>query len=208
MRPDISCSLIFPYIRFFNASPHGGAVDFYLGSTLVAAGIKYLSFTPYIKTGTGMQCVKFTRSGRKDEVCEKLCFNQNPGEVKLIAVAGKADNAHFFTIDESVKKENRSFGNIRFCKLCPDDDGIDVYINNIHKVADMHFQETSKYFPVQNGSCDVKIACGDKIIIPSENIRFKKGEYLTCFITGLKNEYPRINKVISTDAPSYNGFYL
>jgi len=208
MKPDMGNAQIFPYIRFLNASPQGGALDFYIGSTLVAAGIKFLSFTPYIKTSTGMQCVKFTRSGRKDEVTDKLCFCQNPGEVKLIVAAGKADSAHFFTLDENTRADSSAFGNIRFCNLCPEDDGMDIYINNMHKVADMHFKETSKYFPIQNGSCNIKTVSNGNTIIKPEDIRLKKGEYCTYFIAGLKNEYPRIRKTISTDAPSYSGFYL
>ena len=148
---------LFPYIRFFNASMHGGKMDFYIGNTMVAASIGFGQYTGYMKCKTGPQSYKVTREGKKDDVIEKIIIEQNVGEVTTLCMTGKADNPQIFVINEPTDKNNITYGHLRICNLCPEKISFDVYANNKKILGDIGYREISKYMEMHGAEYDFTV---------------------------------------------------
>ena len=143
-----NCGFLFSYIRFMNFSPHGGSADFYIGNTLVCAGLKYGSYSPYIKTASGPQVYKATRCGRKDEIINKITLCQNVGEVHNLCLCGKADNAAFYAVKEPKEALDKEYGNLRICNLSLGTDKLNIWANDEMIVGDMEYKDISKYLKI------------------------------------------------------------
>lgn len=199
---------LFPYIRFFNASPQGGSLDFYIGNTLVAAGIKFGTFTSYMKTSTIPITYKATRSGRKDEVVQTIVIGQSIGEVHSLCVVGKPDKPEFMAIEETTRRDNMEYGHLRICNLSPGENGFDVYANENRILGDINFKEISRYMEIRPQTYEMSLWNKEKRILNLGRLNMRQGKFNTLYITGLENEIPYISHVFSTDAASYSGFYL
>jgi len=199
---------LFPYVRFFNASPHGGSMDFYIGNTLVGAGIKYGSFTGYIKTMSSPVTYKAARSGRKDDIIHKITLSQKVGDVCTLCVTNKADKAEFMIIDEICEKNNMDYGHIRICNLSPENAGLDIYADQRKILGDINFKEISRYMAIRPQSYEISVWKNEKRILNCHSLDMRQGKFNTLYIIGLLDEVPKISNVFSVDAASYNGFYL
>ena len=181
---------LFPYVRFFNASPDAGSIDFYCNNDILAAGIPYGSFSVYIKVSRGMQCFKITKSGSKSDVLAEIKVNFSIGDVYDIC----AVNRYPKTV----------------CNLSLDMKSINIYADNNCFIGDIKYLEISKYvemiadkytFDVKNSETGKKILnCGTQII--------KQGKYNTLYILSKSEPYADPICVFTIDAASYTGFYL
>ena len=199
---------LFPYIRFFNASPQGGSLDFYVGNTLVAAGIKFGSFTDYIKTSTAPTIFKATRAGIKTEKVCDITYTQKTGNVATLCVAGKPDKCEFAIMEEPTLKTNMEYGHIRICNLCPEEDAFDILANDKMILGDIGFKEISKYMEIQPNEYEIKLITTEKKVLNCGHFSFRPSKFNTLYILGLKNEIPLISIKMTKDAGSYSGFYL
>ena len=199
---------LFPYIRFLNASPQGGSLDFYIGNTLVAAGIKFGTFTSYMKTSTAPVTYKATRAGKKDDVVQTVVICQNIGEVRSLCVVNKADKPEFMAIEEPTLRNNMEYGHLRICNFSPDKRGFDVYANETRILGDVNFKEISRYMEIRPQSYEISLWHKEKRILNCGKLNMKHGKFNTLYITGLENENPYLSHILSTDAASYSGFYL
>lgn len=198
---------LFPYIRFFNASPQGGSIDFYIGNTLVAAGIGFGHFTSFIKAGSGMQFYKATRAGRKDEVIADIALRQNIGEVHSLCVVGKADKPEFIAIEEPSKKRDTNYSNFRVCNLSPEETSFDVFANDSMILGDIKYKEVSDYMQMVPDNYEIAFSQNKKRV-PAGMHTMKQGRFGTLYIIGLTDEQPFLRGEITVDAGSYGGFYL
>ncbi len=202
------CGFLFPYIRFFNASESGGALDFYIGNTLTAAGIKFGSFTEYMKAGTGPKVYKVTRSGKKDDVLAKITVNQNVGEVMSLAVTDMENSPGFIVINEPCTKQTQDYAHLRVCNLSPDADGINVYANSNIVLGSINNGETSRYIEFIPESYNLSLYKADKKILDCGSQTLRQAKYNTLYIIGSDSKSTPLTSVFSIDAGSYSGFYL
>lgn len=202
------CGFLFPYIRLLNASGTGGALDFYTGNTLTATGIKFGSFTEYMKAGTGPRVYKITRSGNKDDIISKITVNQNVGEVVTLAVTDIEGSPSFMIIDEPCAKQTQDYAHMRVCNLSPDSDGINVYANSNIVLGSLNHRETSRYIEFIPGSYNLSLYKGDKKILNCGNQTLRQAKYNTLYIIGSESGKTPLSSVFSIDAGSYSGFYL
>lgn len=198
---------LFPYIRFFNASPQGGSIDFYIGNTLVAAGIGFGHFTSFIKAGSGMQFYKATRAGRKDEVIADIALRQNIGEVHSLCVVGKADKPEFTAIEEPCEKRDTNYSNFRVCNLSPEETSFDVFANDSMILGDIKYKEVSDYMQMVPDNYEIAFSQNKKRV-PAGMHTMKQDRFGTLYIIGLTDEQPFLRGEITIDAGSYGGFYL
>ena len=199
---------LFSYIRFMNFSPHGGSADFYIGNTLVCAGIKYGSHSPYIKTSSGPQVYKATRCGRKDDIIDKITLCQNVGEVDNLCLCGKADIASFYRVNEPKEAPDKDYGNLRICNLSLDTDRLNIWANDEMIIGDIEYKNTSKYLKILPRKYEIKISDNENDSITLGNYELNADKYNTLYITGIKNEMPHLSGIFTLDAASYDGFYL
>lgn len=208
MKPNTDSGFLFSYIRFINLSPQGGSLDFYVGNTLVGAGIKFGSYTNYIKTATGPQVYKVTRCGRKDEVVEKIVFSQNIGDVHSLCVAGMADEASFIPVAEPTSRQNTDYGHLRICNFAPGSTRFDVWADDEMILGDIEYKNVSRYMEICPKSYRLSLFENKKRVAELGSFEPKKSKYTTLYIAGLKNEMPHLLGVFTLDAASFNGFYL
>ena len=199
---------LFPYVRFFNASPQGGSADFYIGNNLVAAGIKFGSFTDYIKTGTAPTTFKVTRAGIKTEKVCDTTLTIKTGNVCTLCVTGKPDMAELTVIEEPTIKSHMEYGHLRICNLTPENLNLDIYANGSMILGDVNYKDISRYIEIKPGEYELDIKSNKKKVFNCDRQKFMPGKFNTLYIIGLKNENPFINTVMTTDAASYSGFYL
>ncbi len=199
---------LFSYIRFMNFSPQGGSADFYIGNTLVCAGIKYGSYSPYIKTSSGPQVYKATRCGKKDEIIDKITLCQNVGHVDNLCLCGKADNAVFFVVNEPKENPDKDYGNLRICNLSIDTDNLNIWANDEMIIGDIEYKNISRYLKIKPQNYEIKITGKEKDFISLGNYQLNADKYNTIYITGIKNEMPHLSGILTLDAASYDGFYL
>lgn len=201
---------LFPYVRFFNASPDAGSIDFYCGSELVAAAIPYGAFSVYIKVPTGMQCFKITKSGTKNEYISELNVDFKIGNVYDICAVNTYPKTNLYAIKEPTDKSETNYGHLRVCNLSPNNESVNIYADNNCFIGDIKYMEISKYvamiadkynFTVKNSEDGNKILnCGTQII--------KQGKYNTLYILSKSAPYNEPICVFTIDAASYSGFYL
>ena len=199
---------LFSYIRFMNLSPQGGSIDFYVGNTLVCAGIKFGSYSPYIKTASSDQVYKATRSGRKDDVIDKITLSQDIGKVHSLCVCGMADEAKFLPVEEPMPQSVKGYGNLRICNFSPGSKSFDIWANREKILEDINYKEQSIYMNIkpeiynfslsQNGSESKKLG----------ECEIKADKFYSLYIIGTKNEMPHLSGIFTLDAASYSGFYL
>lgn len=199
---------LFPYVRFFNASPQGGSLDFYIGNTLVAAGIKFGSFTDYIKLSPAPANIKVTSAGIKTDVVCSTTLTQKTGEVCTVCVTGKPTEREIFTVEEPNNKTNMEYGHIRICNLVVGDSAYDIYASGNTILQDIGYKEISRYIEIIPGVYEISVIKKQKTVSNCPDFKFKPGKFNTVYIIGTKNEIPHITQVITTDAASYSGFYL
>ncbi len=202
------CGFLFPYIRFFNASESGGALDFYIGNTLTAAGIKFGSFTDYMKAGTGPRVYKVTKSGKKDEVLAKITVNQNVGEVISLAAVDIDGVPAFKPINEPCTKQTQDYAHMRVCNMSAEADGINVYANTNIVLGSIGSGETSRYIEFIPASYNLSLYKGDTKLLDCGTQTLRQAKYNTLYIIGSKNGKAPLTSVFSIDAGSYSGFYL
>ena len=203
-----NCGFLFSYIRFMNFSPHGGSADFYIGNTLVCAGLKYGSYSPYIKTASGPQVYKATRCGRKDEIINKITLCQNVGEVHNLCLCGKADNAAFYAVKEPKEALDKEYGNLRICNLSLGTDKLNIWANDEMIVGDMEYKDISKYLKIVPRKYTVKAGNNKNDAVNIGTYNLNSDKHNTLYITGIKNEMPHLSGILTLDAASYDGFYL
>ena len=201
---------LFPYVRFFNASPDAGSIDFYCNNDILAAGIPYGSFSVYIKVSRGMQCFKITKSGSKSDVLAEIKVNFSIGDVYDICAVNRYPKTALYAINEPTERSDTDYGHLRVCNLSLDMKSINIYADNNCFIGDIKYLEISKYvemiadkytFDVKNSETGKKILnCGTQII--------KQGKYNTLYILSKSEPYADPICVFTIDAASYTGFYL
>lgn len=199
---------LFSYIRFMNFSPQGGSIDFYIGNTLVCAGIKFGSYSPYIKTASGPQVYKATRSGRKDEVIEKITLCQDVGKVHSLCVCGMANEAGFLPVEEPNEPSMKGFGNLRICNFSPDSKSFDIWANDEKILEDINYKDRSVYMKIKPGNYEFSLRENNSKAALLGEYEIKPEKSNTLYIVGTKNEMPHLSGIFTLDAASYNGFYL
>ena len=199
---------LFSYIRFMNFSPQGGSIDFYIGNTLVCAGIKFGSYSPYIKTASGPQVYKATRSSKKDEVIEKITLCQDVGKVHSLCVCGMADEARFLSIEEPTPPAMKDYGNLRICNFSPQSKSFDIWANREKILEDINYKEQSVYMKIKPGIYSFSLEDDGSKTTKLGEYEIKPDKANTLYIIGTKNEMPHLSGIFTLDAASYRGFYL
>lgn len=203
-------NFLYPYVRFFNAAPGGGNVDFYIGNTLAASNISFGNFSPYIKVIKGRQDFRITRAGNKDDVLARLTLNFSDGEVYTVAAVSDRGRVLAYGINEPVNRDNLNYGHIRICQLSPDLGKADVIANQYEILREIDYLEISRYICISPGRYDFNIrrtGTQDNILNVSAQT-MRPGIYNTLYIVGLVEGTPKIQGILSVDAASYNGYYL
>jgi len=199
---------LFSYIRFMNLSPQGGSIDFYVGNTLIGAGIKFGSCSPYIETASSPQVYKATRCQRKDDVIDKITLCQDVGKVHSLCVCGMADEANFLTIEEPIQKPIEGYGNLRICNFSPGSTPFDIWANDEKILGDINYKEQSRYMNIKPGIYNFGLSENGTESIKLIEHEIKPGKSYSLYIIGTKNEMPHLSGLFTLDAASYNGFYL
>ncbi len=201
---------LFPYVRFFNAVARGNGFDFYRCNTLSAAGIPFGAFSSYLKSETGQQIFKITKSGNKNEVLAQIAINFNVGDVYTLSALEGPGGISLFAINEPTQKSNLQYGHIRICNLSRQCKCVDAYAGNECIAADIHYLDVSKYLAVVPDKYTLKIKSSDNsedfLTCPSQIV--KPGKYNSLYIIGEKSESSEPSGIFTIDAASYNGFYL
>jgi hypothetical protein len=199
---------LFSYIRFMNLSPQGGSIDFYVGSTLICAGIKFGSYSPYIKTASSPQVYKATRSGRKDELIDKITLSQDVGRVHSLCVCGMADEAKFMPLEEPIQKPIEGYGKLRICNFSPGSTAFDIWANDEKILEDINYKEQSRYMNIKPGVYNFALSKNRSETQKLSGHEIKPGKSYSLYIIGTENEMPHLSGLFTLDAASYGGFYL
>jgi len=203
-------NFLYPYVRFFNASPGLSEADFYIGNSLVASKIGFGKFSPYIKVTKGKQDITITSLGNKDNVLAQLTINFSDGEVYTVAAVSDNENVIAYGINEPTTRDNLNYGHIRICHLSPNGGEIDVSANDYDILEEINYLELSNYIAITPGKYDFKIINSEteEIVLNVSSQVMKQGVYNTLYIIGLADGTPALQGVLSIDAASYNGYYL
>ncbi len=201
-------NLLYPYVRFFNASPQGGKKDFYIGNTLVASGVGFGEVTPYIKTVTPSVFCKCIQHGFKNEGINKLSLNQHTGDVHTVCLVGKADKPELMAISENAVKDHPEYGHLRICNLSPEGGGFDVFAGGTKILGDVQYKEISRYMEIRPEEYELTLMKNKKTVSSCGKTSLKPGKFNTVYIIGMEKENPEISGVFTVDKCSYRGFYL
>ncbi len=201
-------NLLYPYIRFFNASPQGGSCSFYTGNSLAISGLKFGKLSPYIRVKSGNTMYKASPGGIKSEKDPKLILPQRPGEVYTLCLIGKPNEPKFMAIKESYDKINMEYGHLRICNLSPENCGFDIYANGNKILGDINYTEISRYMEIRPEKYEISIIRNKKTAINCGIYDLKPKKFNTVYIIGLENEIPQTEGIFTIDSNSYNGFYL
>lgn len=203
-------NFLYPYVRFFNASPDLQNADFYIGNSLAASKIGFGSFSPYIKVSKGQQQIKITSPGNKNDVLATLNLNFNDGEVYTVAAVNDNSNVIAYGINEPTERENLNYGHIRVCHLSPNAGEIDIVANEYDILDEINYLELSRYIEITPGKYDFKIKSSetDETVLNVSSQNMRQAIFNTLYIIGLNGGQPSLRGILSVDAASYTGYYL
>lgn len=203
-------NFLYPYVRFFNASPNLQNADFYIGNSLVASRLGFGVFSPYVKVNKGRQEIKITSPGNKDNVLATLMLDFSDGEVYTVAAVSDDDKIMAYGISEPTVRDNLNYGHIRVCHLSPNAGEVDVIANEYEILDNINYLEISNYIPILPGKYDFKINSSETgqtaLNVSSQTMR--QGIYNTLYVIGLSGAEPSLRGILSVDAASYTGYYL
>ena len=203
-------NFLYPYVRFFNASPNLPAADFYVGNSLVASNVAFGAFSPYVKVSTGRQEFKIAAAGNRDDTLATLTLNFGNGEVYTLAAVSDGTDTMAYGISEPTERDNLNDGHIRVCHLAPELGEIDVIANEYDILDEINYLEVSNYMAITPGRYDFKINNSetDETLLNVSAQNMRQGIYNTLYIIGLNGGEPSLRGILSVDAASYTGYYL
>lgn len=202
---------LYPYVRFLNASPDKGRVNFYVDDKEFFKDFPFGEISGYKQVPQGEVTFRAVWNNGDENIIYTLKTNVENGDVLTLALAGEAQSRTLRAIDDVAEKNNYKASNIRIANLVSDFDGFDIYANGFEILEDIEFPEVSDYILLKPNLYRFKIFAQDSnnLILDTGAQDLQVRKYYTLFIIGnAENEGEPVKIVFATDAMSYEGQYL
>jgi hypothetical protein len=204
MRQDL-----FSYVRVLNASPEVPSVDVYVNERIIARGLAYRNFTPYLKLNTGLYIIRVFRSGQTTNPLINTQFQVPDNSIYTFAITGMLQNISFQPILDPVVQFVPGNALIRFIHLSPNTPSVDITLPNGQKLfEDVEYKEVTGYIPVRQGTytLQARAAGTDNIALTVPNIRLLPNRLYSVYAVGLSGGNPPLQVLIPLDGSTYLKF--
>lgn len=202
---------LYPYVRFLNASPDMGTVNFFVNDQPFFTDFPFGQISGYKQIPSGRVTFRAVWNDGGDNIIYTINANVENGDVLTLALAGEQNSRTLLRIDDTGEKNNYNAANLRIANLVSDFNGFDVYANGFPILDDIEFLEVSDYIFLRPGGYTFTIRPEetDDVLLSTGNQNLMMNKYYTLYIIGnAQNEGMPVKAIFATDAMSYTGEYL
>ncbi|MBE7030608.1 MAG: DUF4397 domain-containing protein [Ruminococcaceae bacterium] len=198
---------LYPYIRFFNASPGSSSLSFAFNDSTTATQ-PYATFSRYIQTEAGLPTISVYDT--QGNMLDRIALSLDGGQVYTIAAIGKFPDTHLLIIPEPTAQNKLNVSNLRIANLSPDVPDVDIFANGFPILQDIEYPEISRYIYLKPNHYTYRVNPENSndvlLTIPGQTANV--GQYYTLYLVGEANGTQPLSATISLDAASYTGQYL
>lgn len=194
------------HVRIFHAVPNAPAVDVYVNSNIVAEGLAYSKFTPYLPIDAGSYKVTVYPTGTTDKALIDTTLDVSLDTIYTVAAVGLPSNPKLFPIVDPKPTLKPGMMGIRFIHLSPDAPAVTVRGNGQTYFDALSYEDVTQYYMQTPGTYTFEVypvADPKKAVLIVPHIHFKGYRYYSFYIIGLVNMPPMIEAVIPLDGSSY-----
>ncbi|MCX8132076.1 MAG: DUF4397 domain-containing protein [Clostridia bacterium] len=197
------------YIRILHASPGAPTVDIYANENIIARGLVYKGFTPYIRVNTGVYNINVFPSGQTSNPVLSTSINIPPQSVMTVAAAGRPAELSLFPINEPFVPTTQGKAYVRFVHLSPDTPSVDITLpNGTILFSNVAYKGITEYIPVDPGTyiLEARPTSTEVIALYVPNITLRADRFYTVYAVGLSGGTPSLQALIPLDGNSYIKF--
>jgi hypothetical protein len=194
------------YVRALHASPDAPAVDIYVNDNLVARGLRYRDFTPYVPLAGGLYNIKVFQTGTITNPVIDKNVNIPPSSIFTLAATGMLRDIGLTLIPEPPVKREPYDTFLRFIQLSPDSPNVDLYLaNGTRLFENVEYKEITDYIPFRPGIYEfrVRLTGTQEVILTVPNANLRQGNVYSIYMIGLKNGDPSLQVLIPLDGSTY-----
>ena len=194
------------YVRALHASPDAPAVDIYVNDRLVARGLRYREFTPYVPIAGGLYNIKVYPTGTNTNPVINKNVNIPPNSIFTVAATGMLKDIDLTLIPEPPVKKQPYDTFVRFVQLSPNAPNVDLYLSNGNRLfTDVEYKEITDYLPIRPGVYEfqVKPTGTQNVILTVPNANLRQGNVYSIYMIGLQNGNPSLQVLIPLDGSTY-----
>ncbi len=202
---------LYPYVRFLNASPDKGRVNFYVNDKEFFVEFPFGQISGYKQIPDGEVTFRAVWNNGGENIIYTLKANIENGDVLTLALAGEQSRRTLLRIDDIDDKNNFNVANLRVANLVSDYDGFDIYANGFPILEDVEFLDVSDYIMLKPNMYMFKVLSEDtdNVILNTGNQNLQARKFYTLYIIGAaESEGEPVKAIFATDAMSYEGQYL
>jgi hypothetical protein len=194
------------YIRVLHSSPDAPAVDVYTNGNLIARGLSYRQFTPYLPVPPGNYQVEVFRAGTNQNPLVSTAVTVPSRSIATVAATGMLNDLSLFTVPDLPTAKQPGKVNIRFVHLSPNTPRVDITLPNGTKIfSNVGYRETTPYLPVDPGNytLEARLAGTSQVALYVPNINLRPDRFYTVYAIGLSSGNPPLQVLIPLDGNSY-----
>ena len=206
--PIIPGITMFGYIRFLNASPGEQNVDIYVNGRKVADSLLYREFTEYMKVFPGWYRIAVYRTGTRTNPLAVMTQQVQANNIITMAVIGLSDNISLQAVNDSKRWLARNRAYVRFVQLSPNAPTMDAYWNDALVLAELNYQDVSRYLQTEAGSYNLKMrdSLSGANLVESPDVTVENGKAYTIYIVGDINDRTGLQILVPLEGATYLDF--
>lgn len=190
------------YVRFFNAVPDLGEVEFYVNGKLVGS-LWYKGFSEYFPAIVGTYKVAVYNKKTKELLIEEEVMMQK--DIYTFVLSGLGNDVALNLVSSNGEQVEKDKALIRFCNVAPFDTSFDIYLNDKQGVNALMYEEITEFLALNAGSYDMKATDAQtgetKLLDP--RLVLKNGNAYTGYIVGVEGKGKGLEIVIPLEGMTY-----
>lgn len=194
------------FVRLLHASPGSPAVDVYANGKLLARGLTYKAFTPYLQVAAGNYNIKAYPTGNLTRPILNTNLTIEPRTISTLAAINRPGEVGLQQVLEPKTQIPSGRTMIRFIHLSPNAPGVDVTLPDGTKLfSDVTYREVTDYIPVRPGShtLQLRMTGTDQVVLYVPNIKLKPNRFYSVYAVGLASGTPPLQVLIPLDGNTY-----
>ena len=197
------------YIRILHASPDAPPVDIYANGNILARGLAYRGFTPYMPIAQGEYTLTLFPAGQTGRPILSTRVDIPAGRIQTIAAINRLEDIALYTVPDPSMTMDPLKAFLRFVHLSPNTPAVDITLPDGTRIfRNVGYKGVTHYIPVDGGTytLEARTAGTENVILHVPNIHLRPGRAYSVYAVGLLRGNPPLQVLIPLDGSSYIKF--
>jgi len=189
-------------IRVFHAVPNAPAVDVYVNDVLVFGNITFRQFSNYIPLDAGTVTISIFAAATTSPALITAELMVPVNGIFTTAATGNIDDLSLLVLDDTAPEEvSTSLSEVRVVHLAPNAPAVNVLIDGMSFVQNIHFREMTMYAMVPPNTYVMTVVNPqNNATVLTFRINLKENFISTIYIIG---DLPQLSALQSIDGSTY-----